>query len=97
MFACSGGHIDIVRLMMERGEMQYDYSFELKRACRGEHRFTFEDCYKPKYYRHAMHHMKVIRLMIEKGVKDYDSCLEEACMSGYIDAVRLLLDCKGTR
>ncbi|XP_048249888.1 uncharacterized protein LOC124128376 [Haliotis rufescens] len=79
--ACENGHIDIVRLLIEKGA---DVTAAAKDGC------------TPLHCACKNGHIDIVRLLIEKGADVSDAAcytpLQCACKNGHIDIVRLLIE-----
>ena len=94
--AASTGHIEIVRLMIEKGAKSYDKT--MCNAARGGHieivRLMLEK--GATYYDSAMSyaassgHIEIVNLMLEKGAKDYDQAISIASIKNHIEMVKFL-------
>src|SRR5581483_1196561 len=96
--AATGGQIEIVELMLEKGAN--DYNQTLACAAFGGHigivRLMLEK--GANNYNLAMAYaaekgyIKIIRLMLEKGANNYNSTMSDAARGGHIEIVRLMLE-----
>ena len=97
-YAAEGGHIEIVKLMLEKGANNYNLSME--NAAYGGHMEIVKLMLEKgaNDYNRAMEaaalsgHMEIVRLMLEKGANYYDWAMETAAGNGHIEIVRLMLE-----
>ena len=96
--ACEGGHIDIIRVMIEKGADHWDWA--LFGASKGGHidivKFVIEKgtCNWDWGLEGACigGYMNIVKLMIEKGCNDWNGGLCAACQCGHIDIVNLMIE-----
>ena len=96
-FACRGGHIDIVNLMIAKGANNWNYG--LRHACRGGHIDIVNlmiakganDWNNGLYGACRGGHIDIVNLMIAKGANDWNYGLMGACRGGHIDIINLMI------
>ncbi len=96
--ACRGGHMDIVKLMIERGATDWNYG--LYGACKGGHMNMVElmiergatDWNNGLYGACRGGHMNMVELMIERGATDWNDGVYYACKGGHMDIVELMIE-----
>ncbi len=94
-YAVEGGHIDIVKFIIEKGA-----KLELYRACkRGNMNIVnlmiekgTNDWNGGLYGACKGGHIELVNLMIKKGANDWNGGLWEACKGGHIDIVNLIIE-----
>ena len=94
--AALGGHIEIVKLMLEKGANNYNWAMECTAI--GDHmeieRLMLEK--GANDYNWAMKnaasggHMDIVKLMIEKGANNYNEAMGYAALGGHTDIVTFL-------
>jgi hypothetical protein len=96
-YACSGGHRDLVDLMLSKGATNYDWG--LWSSCRGGH----PDLVKLMISKGAIGHdwglweacrgghRDLVELMLSKGTTYYNWGLSGACHGGHPDLVKLMI------
>jgi hypothetical protein len=101
--ACSGGHLDLVNLMIEKGADDWDWG--LGGACRG----GLLDLVNLMMEKGGTDwtwglrcacsggHLDLGNLMIEKGATDWNWALFHACLGGHPDLVNLMISKGATR
>jgi len=98
IIAAKNGHIDIVKLMLEKGTTNYNEAMII--AAKNGHidivKLMLEK--GTTNYNEAMinaaknGHIDIVKLMLEKGAKNYDWTMINAAKNGHIDIVKLLLE-----
>ena len=97
-YACKGGHLDIVNLMIEKGAKHWNYG--LQGACEGGH-LAIVNLMIDKgannwnlglYYACEGGHLNIINYMIEKGATDWNEGLRGACFGGHLDIINLMIE-----
>ncbi len=96
--ACRGGHMDIVKLMIEKGAT--DWNNGLYYACREGHVNIIKLMIErgATDWNHGLRgacrgrHMDLVQLMIEKGATDWNWGLCGACEGGHMDIVKLMIE-----
>ena len=97
--AARGGHLDIVKLMLEKGA-DNKYNWAMLNAANGGHidivKFILEK--GANNYNHTMvcaangGHIDIVKLMLEKGANHYNKAMENAANGGHIDIINLMLE-----
>ncbi len=95
--ACLGGHLNIVKLMIEKGAERKNMG--LRYACKGGHlnivKFMIEiganDWDLGLITACRGGHLNIVNLMIEKGASDWDWGLAYACEVGNLDIINLMI------
>ncbi len=104
--ACHGGHIDIVKLVLEQGAYNYDEGLDI--ACREGYleiidllilQKSLSKHYTAKYHIYHEHglsgaceggKLEIINLLIKKGVNNWDQGLQGACKGGQLEIINLM-------
>jgi ankyrin repeat protein len=96
--AAYGGHMEIVKLMIEKGATDFDGTmFE---AAEGGHmeivKLMIEkgarDFNKAMSYAAIEGHMEIVKFMIEKGATDFNSGMNHAAGGGHMEIVKLMIE-----
>ncbi len=95
---CQGGHIKIVKLMIESNTNNWNYG--LQGACQGGHIEIVELMIErgANDWDHGLYkacrggHIEIIKRMIERGANNWNYGLYGACSSGYIEIVKLMIE-----
>ncbi len=96
--ACEGGHIDIIKFMIEKGA--HGWNMGLHYACLGGHldivKFVIEkgaNCWNWGLEGACNGgHIDIVKFLIEKGAGNWHWGLRRACSNGYIDIVKLIIE-----
>lgn len=96
--ACRGGHMDIVKLMIEKGSSNWNAG--MCGACKGGHMNIVKfmiDCGANEWSlgsRHAGHsnQIEIVKFMLSKGATNYDDCLKCACFCGDIELAKAMIE-----
>jgi len=100
--ACKGGHIDIVKFMIEKGATDYNYG--LRGTCEGGNveivnlmiKQGATDWDEGLYFACLGGHMEIVKLMIKCEATDWYSGLRGACKGGHMEIVKLMIKCEAT-
>ena len=99
--ACRGGHIDIIKLMIEKAmidgsEMvQVDGSEMVRRTIDLNHlqsSLDANDWNRGMYNACSGGHIDIVKLMIENGANNWNRGMYCACNGGHIDIVKLMME-----
>jgi Ankyrin repeats (3 copies) len=97
-YAALGGHMGIVKLMIEKGATDFDWAMVY--AARGGHM----EIVKLMIEKGATNfdwgmknaaeggHMDIVKLMIEKGATDFDWSMRSAAEGGHMEIVKLMIE-----
>ncbi len=100
--ACRSGHLDIVKLMIEKGAC--DWSGGLHTACKYGHLDTVKLIIKKGardwnrdwnwglFYACRGGNIDIVKLMIEKGGNCWNWGLNNACKGGHINIIKLMIE-----
>jgi Ankyrin repeats (3 copies) len=97
-YASEGGHMEIVKLMIEKGATVFDWG--MNDAALGGHmeivKLLIEkgatDFDSAMYYAAEGGNMEIIKLMIEKGATEFDWGMKNAAEGGHMEIVKLLIE-----
>jgi hypothetical protein len=95
--ACSGGNIEIVKLMIQQGANDWDYGF--RNACREGNLELVELMIKngANNWNEGLElacivgDIEISKLMIKNGADNFNDGLEPACKYGYLEIIKLLI------
>ena len=101
--ACSGGHLELVKLMISRGANNWDCG--LQHACRGGHLELVNlmisrgnDHWNNGLYGACRGgHLELANLMISRGAYTWNYGLRGACRGGHLELVDLIISLGATR
>lgn len=95
-YAVEGGHIDIVRLLIQKGVTNFNWAM-VHAACRGhidivcllidEGATDFDGALR---YAADGGHIDIVKLMIQKGVTNFNCAMEAAAEGGHTKIVKVL-------
>ena len=96
-YACRGGHMDIIKLIIEKGAQNWHCGFH--GACLGDHidivkfliKKGFNDWNGGLSYACYDNNLDIVKLMIKKGANNWNYALRYACEGGNIDIVKLIM------
>jgi Ankyrin repeats (3 copies) len=98
IYAAKGGHMEIVKLMIEKGATNFDWA--IKYAAKGGHMEIVKLMIEKSatYFNAGMAYaaeggqMEIIKLMIEKGATNFNWAMRSAARGGHMEIVKLMIE-----
>jgi Ankyrin repeats (3 copies) len=96
--AAYGGHMEIVKLMIEKGARYFDDAMrfaakeghmEIVKLMIEKGTAMFDDA---MYWAAGEGHMEIVKLMIEKGATDFDTTMAYAAEGGHMGIVKFMIE-----